>query len=257
MTDRLTKSRRSPIVARERARDAWCGVALWSVLGAGAGAYAIWMLRTGGVGLGAGIAAGAAALLLTALLTWRSWRVSAVTIYSDRLVQTHLFGSAERKLSDIVGVRGGNGSPIALEMRPGVRALVLPAYVAHQPEMVAWVQSLPWLDMQEAIAEDEQVIADRRLGDTLDERQRALDRLRLAALWINRAALAVAAWAFVFPRPYAWAIAAICALPLVAFTLCVWRPGLFTIVPRKAIEVRANLLPLILAPAAVLLVRAF
>ena len=137
------------------------------------------------------------------------------------------------------------------------RNLILPRFASRNADLAAWVNSLPNLDYQDAIKVEEALEADGRLGASPESRRANLVWIRRAAQTLNWAAIAACLWVFIVPRPYDIALLAALSLPAVAIGLTAWKGGLFTIAPGGTIELRGNLLMLVLGPAAVLALRAF
>jgi len=190
-------------------------------------------------------------------LAWFKVRADAVRLTHDRFERISLFGIDTRRLQDIIGMRQGSHEFAVLVTREDVRPMMLPRYAFQNPGIADWANSLPFLDLQEALAAEAKLETDPRLGSSLETRRENLGRLRSVARILSYIAIGIVLWAFTFPRPYPLVIGLLVALPVIAMGLALWKRGLFTLVPVERIQVSASLALLVITPSIVLGLRGF
>lgn len=91
----------------------------------------------------------------------------------------------------------------------------------------------PDLDVQQQEQEAQAILRDEALGRSKAERKERVTQARKACRVLNTLAWAVAAWLFLYPQPYDWAIQANLALPPVALLALLWHRGLIRADERK------------------------
>lgn len=185
-----------------------------------------------------------------------SLRADFVRLTPSHIETRSLFGLQSRRIADIVGARSGEDG-VLLIGRDGVPAFHVPLYGRQDADLLAWVNALPNLDYQEAVALDDELLSDARLGSSVADRQTALDRLRRLARGLTWLALGVMLWGFIFPVPYDVVLLALLSLFGLALGLAMWKRGIITLVPVGRIQVSPNLFALVMGPAGVLALRAF
>lgn len=185
-----------------------------------------------------------------------SLRADFIKLTPSHIETRSLSGVRSRRITDIVGARSGEDG-VLLIGREGMPPFYVPLYGRQDADLLAWINALPNLDYQEAVALDGELQSDVRLGSSTAERQTALTRLRLLARGLNWLALGVMVWGFVFPVPYDAVLIALMFLFGLALGLAMWRRGIVTLVPVERIQVSPNLFMLVMGPASVLALRAF
>lgn len=120
----------------------------------------------------------------------------------------------------------------------------------------AWLAALPNLDAAELAASERELREDERLGNSPKQRLMKAERARQFAQGANILLPVAGAWVFFYPRPYLLLIGVLAALPPLALWLCQRYPGLFSIDDTGKKTLRAELLPLLLAPGFLLSLRA-
>ncbi len=185
-----------------------------------------------------------------------SLRADFVRLSPSQIETRSLFGVRSRRTADIVGVRSGEDG-VLLIGREGMPPFHVPLYGRKDADLLAWINALPNLDYQEAVALEEELQSDARLGSSTADRQTALTRLRWLARGLNWLALGVMLWAFIIPVPYDAALLALLFLFGLALGLAVWKRGIVTLVPVERIQVSPNLFMLLMGPASILALRAF
>lgn len=182
-----------------------------------------------------------------------------ITIGRDAIELRRLFRTIRLNRCDILGRRynvgrGGTKYPV-LVLRHGASLVLQPDDFGLDGWFDAWFLALPDLDAADRTAALDAVAKDASLGATVRERLDRLAAARRLSKILNLLALAMGAWALVFPRPYQWAVAALALLPWVAAGMLWSRPNLYQVDFRPG-DVKAPLFGLILAPVAVLGMRA-
>lgn len=185
-----------------------------------------------------------------------SLRADVVRLTPTYIETRGLFGVRTRRIADIVGARSGQDG-VLLIGREGVPPFHVPLYGRQDADLLAWVNSLPNLDYQEAVALDEVLQSDVRLGSSTEYRQAALTRLRRLARGLTWLAGGVMLWGFIFPVPYDVVLIALLSLFGLALGLAMWKQGIITLVPVERIQVSPNLFMLVMGPASVIALRAF
>lgn len=119
----------------------------------------------------------------------------------------------------------------------------------------AWIGALPDLDAQDAQALEAEVAANAELGQTPQERLARLGAAKKLANALNVTTYAVAAWGYIYPRPYALAVLALAVLPWIAILLVAKSSGLIRVDSRRG-DPRPTLAIPVIIPGLVLLARA-
>lgn len=227
------------------------GVALaWLLIGQQASAGGVWLV----VALAAVLGGFGAWLMASA--------VRSRVVLTDAAIEVHGVTRVRRLArTDIAGRR-------LQSVQYGQKLLILSARDRHVRDLKvsysglrtdaawdAWMAALPDLDVQEAQALEAEVAANPELGTTPEERLGRLATGRKRAQWANYITYAVAAWGYIYPRPYAAAVLALVALPWVAIVLVAKSAGLYRIDARRG-DPRPSLSVAVVAPGLVLLMRA-
>lgn len=140
---------------------------------------------------------------------------------------------------------------------PRTPALKLSSYssLRTDADWDAWMASLPDLDAQEVQALEAEVAANPELGSTPEERIGRLAAARRLAQWTNYVTYAIAAWGYLYPRPYGAAMLALAVLPWAALVLIAKSAGLLRADSRRG-DPRPSLAIALIVPGIVLMVRA-
>jgi len=185
---------------------------------------------------------------------------SKVVLTADAVAVQGIFRVRRLARTDIAGWR-------LLSLQYGQKALVLSPKDPRAPTLKiassmrtdsvwdAWVAALPDLDQQEARALEAEVAANAELGQTPEQRLARLAATRKLVNLLNYATYAVAAWGYVYPRPYELALLVLGVLPWIAIVLVAKSSGLLRIDTRRG-DPRPGLGVPVIVPGLVLLLRA-
>lgn len=252
----MKPTNRTSIEVRRTSKDVWTQIGCLGALALSVAAIALFMPDKGPTAVR--WAMGVAALGLAGLTVGVgfSLRADFVRLTASHIETRSLFGVRSRRIADIVGARSGEDG-VLLIGREGVPPFHVPLYGRQDADLLAWVNALPNLDYQEAVALDAKLQSDGRLGSSIADRQTALDRLRRLARGLTWLALGVMLWGFIFPVPYDVVLIALLSLFGLALGLAMWKRGIVTLVPVERVQVSPNLFVLVMGPAGVLALRAF
>jgi len=243
---------------RTPVKTAWASSISAAVLAAFAIAAAIWNHLTPDVyadGMTDLIAAG---FVLAAAYTVAAVRVGYTRLLSDRVEHRELFRERVLRRAQVAGYRPQLATKqIRLVAVPGeAKDLVVPLHVVENPVWAAWLETLKDLDIEEHNAVIDVMAADTRLGRNPEQRLQALGSLHRLARRLTWGGLALAAWIFVYPRPYELAILTGVLTPLTALATANLWPGLVVLVGGDDNDPHVNLTMFWLAPSAALALRA-
>ncbi len=204
-------------------------------------------------------------LLVTASVAFGAWMVAAtlrskVVLTEDAVAVHGLLGVRRLARSDIAGRRllslqYGQKVLVLSPKDPRARALKISSTLRTDAVWDAWINTLPDLDAQEAQALEAEVAANAELGQTPEERLARLAAARKLANALSYTTYAVAAWGYVYPRPYWLAMLVLGALPWIAIVLVARSSGLVRIDSRRG-DPRPTLAIAVIVPGFVLLMRA-
>lgn len=247
---------RTSIEVRRTSKDVWTQVGCVGVLALSALGLAVFLPEQ--TPAAARLATGLAALGLAGWTVGAgfSLRADFIKLTPSHIETRSLSGVRSRRITDIVGARSGEDG-VLLIGREGMPPFHVPLYGRQDADLLAWINALPNLDYQEAVALDDELQSDVRLGSSTAERQTALTRLRRLARGLNWLAIGVMVWGFVFPVPYDVVLIALLSVFGLALGLAMWKRGIITLVPVERIQVSANLFMLVMGPAGVIALRAF
>ena len=151
-------------------------------------------------------------------------------LHADRVELVDVFRRKTVRRDQIVGYRIGRGFIVLCRRAGAGRNVSVTAEVVQSPAWVAWLESLPNLDEQDAVNAQATLEADPRLGHTPGQRRAGAERMAKWAGWLNLLGMALAGWAMFWPHPYAVAVLVCGLMPVVALTLLArWR-GLFSMI---------------------------
>jgi hypothetical protein len=176
------------------------------------------------------IGAGMIALFVYGLLAAYKSRIE---IHPERIREVGLFRTRDLPLSAIRGFRivpTQNVSSLQLcPHDPQSKVLKLTLMFERKEELLAWAgEHFPNLDERDAEAELNEVLEDRQLGETREEREAVLDRVRLWTWIVKGAAFVALIWALLKPEPYRLVIGTLLVLPWVALLLKRCYPKIIT-----------------------------
>ncbi|UOQ72531.1 hypothetical protein [Hymenobacter cellulosilyticus] len=143
-------------------------------------------------------------------------------ITADKLIYQGVLRRKELPLANIKGFRIDEHYTHIVPMSPADPKIRI-GYTSEQySAMQQWFAAhYPNLDVQEQQEAAARLLQEEDLGRTVEEREATLATASQVAKVANIAGGLVAAWLFLEPQPYQWAIAAGLALPLLA-TVLLW-----------------------------------
>lgn len=159
---------------------------------------------------------------------WACARVirARTLLFSDRVERRGMFMSKDMQRSDVLGYVITKERTIRLvDRRHRGRGLTVSPHVRDNPAWIAWLNTLPDLDVQDAAAEDAALLQDARLGEGPTERRSVMRRLRHAGGVATALSFAAAGWLILSPGPHGLAVAINVLIPVLAL-VAAWRwPG--------------------------------
>lgn len=183
-----------------------------------------------------------------------------VVLTADAIVSRDFLGVRKLRREDIAGRRSQrtrtNSTLVLVPRRPGIKTLKLNELIQRDSLFNTWLDSLPDLDAQDLARSQSEIIANRELGRTPEERARRLAVARKLANGLTGISVMVCVWGFVYPKPYEVVVISLAALPLVALALKAKAGSLYQVVGWRN-DARANLAITFIGPTLALLVRAF
>jgi hypothetical protein len=157
------------------------------------------------------------------LLRLALWR----TVLEEGAIRVRgLLGERRLSRAAIAGVRRGREGEPALLLQPkepGLASLSLAA-LEGEPGLARWLDGVTDLDLKAHQIKLAAALADPLLGEVADERQADIGRQGRAGRWLLAVGLLAAAWAGLWPHPYAASVIAAGAVaPLLVMGAAVWR----------------------------------
>ncbi|XXY13096.1 hypothetical protein WME88_33020 [Sorangium sp. So ce216] len=128
-------------------------------------------------------------------------------------------------------------------------------YCERDAVLGAWLEAIPNLDELDRARVEAELLGRPELGRTEEERRRALARARSIARAAAALSVGAMVWAWLYPRPYAAAVATIAAIPLATVALLLGGRGLYTLSDHRN-EARPSLILPLLGPGLILTARA-
>jgi hypothetical protein len=154
-----------------------------------------------------------------------------IEILADRIRYYGAWGFRELHLADIAGYRvlptHYVPSLLIVPSNKRKRKIYTALCYERKGEMLQWMaQHLPDLDHQEMADELDEIVTDTSFGASRDERMARLAVAKRYVLLLNIAGGCAAAWAFIFPRPYDFAIWTLIVLPIIGLACVAFFHGL-------------------------------
>lgn len=142
-----------------------------------------------------------------------------------------------------------------LELRErGRKPFKVTVSVTRDDVMDAWWASIPDLEADDLRRSEAALLASAALGATEAERAQSLQRARRTAAVLRVAAIAVAAWGFLAPRPYLLAMGSLAAVLAVAVAVTVTGRGRYSMEGQRN-DARPEVVSALVAPGMVLALR--
>ncbi|RTQ53246.1 hypothetical protein EJV47_00455 [Hymenobacter gummosus] len=179
----------------------------------------------------AAVLLGFAGLFAYGLLDVIRWRL---IITPTRIISAGAFRTRELALNNIRGFRTDENYTRVLPRWEGQPAIKIGYTTEDYAGLQQWLaQHYPDLDVEQEQESEAAILADTRLGADAMERADRLAAARRTATVLNWLSGGVAAWLLFRPQPYAWAVGAALAVPLVAVA-ALWRhPGVLRVDENK------------------------
>jgi len=140
--------------------------------------------------------------------------------------QAGVFKTKELSFKDVQGFRHNDKYTFVVPKTPGLAKIKFAYTTERFEELNAWLAAhFPNLDQVETETDLAAALAREELGRSTEERTDRLEQARRTALVLNIAGGVAAAWLFLHPQPYQWAVAAGLLVPLLAAGALWWHQG--------------------------------
>lgn len=151
-------------------------------------------------------------------------------IQDDSIKSIGVFSFRELKIDEIKGFTV-NEHYIFIEPKNKDRKRIkISKYMGGYGEILLWLnQHFLDLDIQNGIAEQQEILNDETLGWTTEEREKKLIKAKQTAKLVNWAAGLTAAWTFFYPTPYQYCIGATILIPVFALIVVKFTDGLIRV----------------------------
>ena len=179
---------------------------------------------------------------------------SRIILLSDAVELYEYFRVKKIKRDEISGFR-------TLTLQHGLSVLILEpnnsltkkiklsSSYERDPEFYRWVKSLPDLDQVDEIAEKSVIAEDESLGVTPEERLARLDWAKRIGKVLNYVSIGLSlGLLFFYQRSGIALIALMAVIPLIAFSLAIRHPKLYSLEDTRNKELRANLVSPLFLP---------
>jgi hypothetical protein len=146
-------------------------------------------------------------------------------ITEDRLIYQGAFRRKELPLANILGYRIDQHYTHLVPKSTADPKIRISYSSENYAGLQQWfAERYPDLDMLEQQQDTDRLLQEEELGRTTEERAQALASGAQAAKWVNIVGGTVAAWLFLFPKPYIWAMGVGLLMPwLVTVVLWLYR----------------------------------
>jgi len=200
---------------------------------------------------------GGAGLVLLGGVMAASTAVSKLILRADAIELVGLLRTRQLRRGELAGRRrqATRGGSILFLVPKAGRAVPLDSGMPRDRLLDAWIDALPDLDLIEREASEAKLLADPAFGSNPRERLARLTRARQFSKVANGMAIALLAWAYLYPHPYTLAIGVLALLPWCAVLIVMLSRGLIAFDTRRN-DARPNVAMLLLLPGIVLGLRA-
>nr|WP_295112768.1 hypothetical protein [uncultured Caulobacter sp.] len=167
----------------------------------------------------------AAGFVLSAIWMGVAVRVRVVRLLPDRVEKRGVLGLSTITRAQVVGLRGDGDDGIKLcRARQGGEGLWIPRKVVRDPVWLAWLETLPDLDLEDAREAQARREGDERFGLTPGRRLETLERLARANQALTWCGVGLFVWLSVWPQPYdAAVLAGLASVPISLALVARWR----------------------------------
>ncbi|RZL04578.1 MAG: hypothetical protein EOO62_20945 [Hymenobacter sp.] len=227
------------------------------VVGISFAAVGIWQKSHGAQGATLAFVAGLLAAIIFLVYSLAAAFKSAFIIAPDRIIEQNVwpFATKELLLREIAGFRTNDKFTSIHSTQPDLPTLKIAKSIESYDDLQLWLAG-HYPDLDQVEAEDTRAIllADEQLGATPEARAARLALAKRVGTALNILGGVAAAWLFLNPEPYTYAIAANVALPLLAAGALLVFPGLMRLDTGKNTP-HASVASALLLPSFALLVR--
>ncbi len=128
-------------------------------------------------------------------------------IDGDKVYTTSVLGTRQLSINEIKGYWRVKNHLLLEPLSPQKKRIKISTRLERSKEIVEWAASR-YPNMVSVALEEEQnsILNDETLGNTLDERKQKWERAKTFAKVFNGISIAVALWALVWPTPYEFAL---------------------------------------------------
>lgn len=177
-----------------------------------------------------------------------------ITLTKDTLALSSVFLNRSIKLDEIKGYKVIKGRTFVLPRDKANKRIPLSEFVKDFQQLLEWLYA-NYPDLEQVLEEEEneEILQNKRYGDTKAEREGFLRRAKLTANILNWGGGLVCLWAIFYPSPYLYAILGCVALPLVALIVVTFFNGLVRIDEAKSNAYPNVIVPFLLASMALML----
>lgn len=145
----------------------------------------------------------------------------------------------------------------AFELRePGRKPVKTYLYGERDAVLDDWLAAIPDLDALDRERAEAELLRQPEVGQTEEERRRALARARRVARAATIVTVGLLGWALFNPRPYEVVMATLAAIPLATMALLLAGRGLYAISDDRS-EIRPSLMVPLFGPGLLLTIRAY
>lgn len=218
--------------------------------------YGIWYFAKDGHAL---LAAVMGLMALVAVYLAALARRAKMVLHADRFEVRDAIRTRAIQRDQIAGwriVAAQYTTALVLENRdPSIRPVAAALVHETDAQFLQWFEGLPNLDEKDKADAEQQILNDSSLGETVAERNRALEKAKALARSVNLLSIGVSLWGFFYPKPYGATIAGLLIVPWIA-ALIAWRSRGLIQFDGQRNDVRPNVAASLLFPGMILAVRA-
>jgi hypothetical protein len=171
------------------------------------------------------------ALAVGAMFALGAYRIRTM-LYPDRFVSVGMFGTRELSKNEITGYRTyypARGRPVMQLYTTGEHATLRAPMYGTDAAYTDWFKGIPDLDKRDRDDMERDLQTRPDLGATPQARTATVATMTQIAHALNVAGWAILSWAWIYPKPYALAVAVSGLAPLAAVGVVFWSRGVMTI----------------------------
>ena len=171
------------------------------------------------------------AMAIGACFALGAYRVRTL-LYPDRIVAVGMFSTRELSKHDITGYRiyrPARGQPTLQLYTTGEHATLRAGMYQTDAAYTDWFRGIPDLDQRDRDDIERDLESRPDLGATPQARSATVATMTQIAHGLNVVGWALLTWVWIFPKPYALAVALAALAPLVAVGVVFWSRGVMTL----------------------------